>query len=190
MSIDKWSWGYRREAKITDMLSVQDVISELAMTVSCGGNLLLNIGPTSSGRIIPVFEERLKQIGGWLKINGEAIYNTNPWSSQNDTKAADVWYTKAKSTHTEDDNTLYFNSKDSATIYAIFLTWPSTGYLDLSSPSGSSATQISLLGYKGRELTWQLNGDGAGIHVNLSSVTFTKIPSPYAWVLKITNVVN
>ena len=30
---------------------------------SCGGNLLLNAGPTRDGRITPIFEERLKQIG-------------------------------------------------------------------------------------------------------------------------------
>ena len=51
----------------------------------------MNVGPTHDGRIIPIFEERLRQVGQWLKVNGEAIYGTKPWSHQNDTVTKHVW---------------------------------------------------------------------------------------------------
>lgn len=53
--------------------------------------MLLNVGPTADGRIIPAFEERLLQMGEWLSINDEAIYGTKPWRAQNDTVNKDVW---------------------------------------------------------------------------------------------------
>jgi alpha-L-fucosidase len=51
----------------------------------------MNIGPTAYGKIEAVFEERLRQIGSWLKVNGEAIYNSIPWKYQNDTENSYVW---------------------------------------------------------------------------------------------------
>ena len=51
----------------------------------------MNVGPTADGRIVPIFEERLRQMGSWLKVNGEAIYSSKPWKFQNDTLTNDVW---------------------------------------------------------------------------------------------------
>ncbi|KAI3388037.1 hypothetical protein SNEBB_002508, partial [Seison nebaliae] len=93
-TLDARSWGYRRRLNIQDVLSETEVINELVSTVSCGGNVLINVGPTKDGKIIPIFQERLSQVGNWLKINGEAIYKTRPWIYQNDTLTKDVWYTK------------------------------------------------------------------------------------------------
>ena len=52
---------------------------------------MINVGPTADGMISPAFEERLRQLGIWLKVNGEAIYKSKPWSHQNDTITHGIW---------------------------------------------------------------------------------------------------
>lgn len=78
MTVDSGSWGYSRATELSDYLSAFDIIQELVSTVAYGGNLLLNVGPTADGLILPIFEERLSQVGDFLEVNGEAIYSTVP----------------------------------------------------------------------------------------------------------------
>lgn len=54
--------------------------------------MLVNVGPTKYGKISPIYEERLRQMGQWLRINGDGIYGTRPWVYQNDTLVKNVWY--------------------------------------------------------------------------------------------------
>lgn len=58
------------------MKSAASLIRELIVVVAYGGNYLLNIGPAADGTIPIIQEERLMQIGAWLKKNGESIYST------------------------------------------------------------------------------------------------------------------
>ena len=53
--------------------------------------MLINVGPTKDGIIGPIYEERLRQMGHWLDVNGDAIYGTKPWLYQNDTTNPNVW---------------------------------------------------------------------------------------------------
>lgn len=93
MTIDRYSWGHRANAKLEDFLTSKELIKELVITVSCGGNILVNVGPTKSGIIEPIYVDRLREMGKWLRINGEAIYDTVPWLYQNDTQTPGIWYT-------------------------------------------------------------------------------------------------
>ncbi|MEG0889238.1 MAG: alpha-L-fucosidase [Bacteroides sp.] len=68
------SWGYHRLAPFR---STKELIHLLVQVAAKGGNLLLNVGPTSEGEIPIQAKELLLNIGKWLKVNGEAIYGTS-----------------------------------------------------------------------------------------------------------------
>jgi alpha-L-fucosidase len=59
-----------------DYKSASEIVDLLVTVVARGGNLLLGIGPTSTGELVPMVRERLIEIGAWLQINGSAIYGT------------------------------------------------------------------------------------------------------------------
>jgi alpha-L-fucosidase len=71
-----YSYGYNRAESIDDYKSARELILVLCDLVSRGGNFLLDIGPTGDGRIPVIMQQRLIEIGDWLKVNGEAIYGT------------------------------------------------------------------------------------------------------------------
>lgn len=102
-----------------DILTMEELTSVLARTVSCGGNLLMNVGPTSQGTIDTIFEERLRQVGLWLKVNGEGIYGSRPWLCQNDTANGNVWYT-SRTDHTY-----------GTVVYGFVTEWPANGHLQV-----------------------------------------------------------
>ena len=68
------NWGYNKHDK--NFKSTKDLIQMIADIASKGGNLLLNIGPKSDGTFPQESIDRLREIGNWMKINGEAIYAT------------------------------------------------------------------------------------------------------------------
>jgi alpha-L-fucosidase len=66
------SWGYDRDN--LDWKSVDMLVQMLIDTVSKGGNLLLNVGPTGRGQFDPRALETLAGIGKWTKLHGRSIY--------------------------------------------------------------------------------------------------------------------
>lgn len=63
LSLDKYSWGYRENAKLQDYITIEELIREVVTTVSCNGNILINVGPSKGGIIHPIFVERLQALG-------------------------------------------------------------------------------------------------------------------------------
>ena len=70
------SYGYNRNEDLNDYSSGRKLLLTLIDTVSRGGNLLLNVGPTADGRIPVEMQDRLAYLGQWLAHNGEAIHGT------------------------------------------------------------------------------------------------------------------
>ncbi len=68
------TWAYN--AKDRDFKSTKDLIRALVEVTSRGGNFLLNVGPQPDGLIQPEFVERLRGVGAWIGVNGEAIYGS------------------------------------------------------------------------------------------------------------------
>ncbi|NWJ51457.1 MAG: alpha-L-fucosidase [Bacteroidetes bacterium] len=69
-------WGYN--AYDENWKSTKELLIKLIDIASKGGNFLLNVGPTAEGIIPEVCANSLKEMGEWLKINGESIYGVQP----------------------------------------------------------------------------------------------------------------
>ncbi len=158
------SFGYNRVEGPLDYKSANELVHLLVDTVSKGGNLLLDIGPTADGRIPVIMQERLLQIGAWLKVNGEAIYGTHPWR---ETSEGDVGYT-SKST----------------SVYAIAEKWPGQE-LVLSAPRPTARTAITFLG-RNAPLKWR-HADGK-LRIELPPLSISDLALPEAYVFKLTGV--
>ncbi|KAL1131712.1 hypothetical protein AAG570_011325 [Ranatra chinensis] len=168
MTIDKHSWGYNRYSDLEDYITPQELIDTMAETIACGGNILINVGPSKDGKIPPIFQDRLYEVGNWLSVNGEAIYGSRPWDvCQNDTTTPKIWYTT--------DST-------GETLHVIMLRWPASNVLYLACPQTSKKSVITMIGTKGRlEVT-----DKHILKISLPDKAVVK--TNYAWVLKITNI--
>lgn len=87
---DSWSYVPNDNYKSTNT-----IIHLLVDIVSKGGNLLLNVGPDSEGNLPDKAIERMKEIGAWMDINGEAIYSTRAIKPY---KEGDVCFTQKDGT--------------------------------------------------------------------------------------------
>ncbi|CAL8364595.1 unnamed protein product [Arctogadus glacialis] len=166
-SVDLQSWGYRRNMKIVELMDLPDIIEDLVRTVALGGNYLLNVGPTPDGMIPPLFEERLRGVGTWLDVNGEAIYGSSPWRVQRQNKTDTFWFTSKGST-----------------VYAFMTTKPKRVILTLYAPKTSDNTNVTLLGNP-CPLTWFPITADAGLVVALPELPFTP---GQAWTLRLDGV--
>jgi len=156
------SFGYNRNEDAADYASTRDLIHLLADVVSQGGNLLLDVGPTADGRIPVIMQQRLLEIGAWLKINGEAIYATKPWRKHGDGR--DVRYTAKGDV-----------------VYAIcFAPGQREQVLNLPRPTSSGA--VTMLGLN-RPLSWRY--EGGKLHIELPPDWTDRVRSPDACVFKI-----
>jgi len=85
------SFGFNRTETCEDYLTPGELVELLVTLVSAGGNLLLNVGPAADGTIPAIMQERLLQVGDWLRVHGEGIYGSRKFKTGTQDG---VWYTQ------------------------------------------------------------------------------------------------
>ena len=157
---DQWSYKPNDNYK-----STYQIIQFLVQIVSRGGNFLLNVGPGPDGEIDPTAYQRLKEIGKWMKVNGEAIYETKPIEPYKETKLA-------------------FTAKENQ-VYAFYLPIenekkiPAKVAIETICPVKGS--EVYLLGYN-KPLKWEPNGKG--VIIDIPESLQKNPPCEHAWAFK------
>lgn len=75
------SFGLNRNEDLEAYGTGKELIQRFVQTVANGGGMILNVGPRADGQIPMIQQERLQQLGDWLKINGEAIYGARAYKN-------------------------------------------------------------------------------------------------------------
>jgi alpha-L-fucosidase len=76
-----FSFGYNQVEDDRHVIAADKLIELLVDIVAKNGNLLLNVGPKPDGSISEIQMDRLRALGAWMKLNGEAIHGSRPWTS-------------------------------------------------------------------------------------------------------------
>ena len=160
------SFGYNRVEDLGNYMTSKQLIDLLIAKVADGGNLLLDIGPTADGLIPVIMQQRLIDIGDWLKINGEAIYGTTTW--KNHPKQGK-------------DQSKFF-TRQGTTLYVLCTKWP-TGPIIINNLI--NAGKVSLIGTNNKVTS---KFSGKILTINPPEINPSNMPCLHAWVFKIENI--
>ena len=151
--------------------STNELVHMLLKIISRGGNFLLNVGPSPEGDWSDTAYSRLKEIGVWMKVHADAVYNTIPLAPY------------------EDGNIIYLQSKDKTTRYVYVL---SDKTKNVSPPASITVNKIALdkkskivlMDAPAAKIKWKPSNDG--IIIELPSNVKNKVVGNYAVAFKIT----
>ncbi|UCG26801.1 MAG: alpha-L-fucosidase [Bacteroidales bacterium] len=161
------SWSYNPDDQYK---STRRIIHLLVDIVAKGGNFLLNVGPSPDGELPPDAIKRMKEIGAWMKINGEAIYRSRPVPPYKEGKTC--------LTCLKDGSlfAIYLADEDETTL-------PSKVSISIVQPD--EGAKITILGYN-KNLVWKRAGEG--ILIEVPEELIKNPPCRYAWAFKISEV--
>ena len=145
-----YSAGFSAEETEDHLLPVSALVRLLCDVTARGGNLLLSVGPKADGSLGAPQCARLRGLGEWLKLNGEAIYGTRPWGDGEGTTGEGV--------------ELRFTAKG-MTAYAILLGTPAGRTIVLPSLRLLPYASVRVPGSVGF-VTW--HQEGKDVHIRLS----------------------
>jgi alpha-L-fucosidase len=163
-------WHYRRRlyempGEYGGYLPPRDVIHWLVDTVSKNGTFILNVPGMPDGTIDSKEVAVLNEVAAWLRINGEAIFETRPWTvyreGPNKTESGSFKGTSISAL--SDKDVRFTRNKSNTIIYAIFLGWPagpaqiaSMGVASLTNPG--KIVNVSVLG-SDEKIKWTQDAD-------------------------------
>ena len=157
------SFGFNRNENLEDYSTSEELVHMLIEKVAMGGNLLLNVGPTADGRIPVIMQQRLLDMGKWLKVNGEAIYSTKPWDTSSKTAEISAYYTT--------------KGND---LYIIFTKYPTKAVTIKGVEKKPSSAKIL-----GSTAKVSFSHSGKNLTIQPPSLIVGQAPCDYAWVIKI-----
>jgi alpha-L-fucosidase len=164
------SYGYNREDTEENVLTVDEFIDMFIRVVSENGNLLLIVNLDGKGALPEIQERRLREIGKWLKVNGEAIYDSRPYLVTN-----------------QDEGKIRFTqSKDGSSVYVICTDFPEKE-LHVKPLYLSKYSKITMLGAENTELEWKpvvAHGKYEAA-ITIPDSLYEQRKNEYAWVFKI-----
>lgn len=173
-AIAKNSWCYTENQ---DYKTAKEIICSLIDIVCKNGTLLLNLGPKSDGTIPEGDKKVLLDIGKWMKVNGESIYNTDIWRIPGEGP------TKVKEGQFTDGEAAEFTSEDirftvnGTSLYATILKYPEDGKVTIKALGEHDASckplfhgivdSLEVLGF---EEIPKWTRDGEGLHIQTNTV--------------------
>ena len=160
-------WSYSFNAR---MMPTRRIIHMLSDIIAKGGNLLLNIGPGPDGTWYDEAYIRLKEVGDWLRINGEAIYSTRTLAP----------YYEGKLRYTRDKN---------GAAYIIYLLEENEKLPEEIKVNGfvpAKGARITVLGTNGNPMRW--TSEGKNFSIKVSESQRKGVTSQHAVVLKVSRI--
>lgn len=169
-------WHYKRSlfdqpGEYGGYLPPRDVIHWLIDTVSKNGTFILNLPGKPDGTIDSKEIAVLDQIAAWMKVNGEAIYETRPWKIYGEgpdmVKSGEMEGTSVNKLGVKDIR--FTRNKANTVVYAIVLGWPADAFV-VKALGTASATQpgkignVQLLGTD-EKLKWNQSSDGLRVEL-------------------------
>jgi alpha-L-fucosidase len=162
---DSWSYTPNDNYK-----PARDVVHMLVDVVAKGGNYLLNVGPDPNGELPPEALSRMREIGDWMDVNGEAIYKSRAIAPYRDGK----WR---------------FTTLRDGSVYAIYLAGedekdlPAT--LRLTGVTPAQGVELHLLG-SDAPLRWK--SEGTATVIEIPADARQQLTGTYAWTVRIPRI--